>query len=83
MEDCCLLAYFPWLIQLVFLHNQGHLSRVALGHINQENAIQPFLQDPLDEGIFSVELTSSQMILTWVELTKFDWHRGPGYDILA
>lgn len=50
---------------------------------HQENAAQPFPQDRLGEGIFSVEVTSSQMILTLVELTKFDWHRGPGYDILA
>lgn len=83
MEGCCILAYFPWLIQLVVLHNEGHLSRVALGHISQEKAVQSFLQDPVDEGIVSVEITSSQMILTWVELTKSNWHRGPAYDILA
>jgi hypothetical protein len=76
-EKCCLLACFPWFVQPAFLYNLEQFDwrwDCGLGHstsiINEETHPTARPTGQYDGNNFSIEVSSSQMNLVSVILTK-------------
>lgn len=74
VEECCLLACFPWLAQSALLHNSlspaqwWHCPRCAGPSLIRKALPETCLQANLTKTLFSIELSSSQTILACVKL---------------
>ena len=72
-EECQSLASFPWLAQLSFLSNLVCPAQDGTAHLGPPPSIINLKKYPTcqsDGGIFSIEVPSSQITLTYVDQNR-------------